>query len=397
MQAIALALGTGVAQVLVAVIYILTARAMLPTDFGVIATAMALGAVGAAVLDFGSNSYWIRELASGRMTRDQLNPKVATRFLLACIAATLVIVVASVTDARFAATGTLLLSTTFVTVFLVPLRAARRAELVGTLTVMNRAVSIMAFFLLRWLGVDAGQALWISIALGDLALTGYLGISDRSELRLGPRKLSNPWAGAKWYSLSTLSVSAQQMDLPILTACGGAGAAGIYGGVARWIQPMILATGSFTAAIAPFLAAQTNLRSARSQVLRASWMLIVTILISVGVIIAAPWLVHTLLGPEYAGATAVLQWLAGAMILNAIAQPLIATLMARQFDHVAAVIMLAAVGAQLATVAALAPTLGAVSAGVGMFASQSLQIVVAAAFTAVLIRRRRSPRPSTET
>lgn len=397
MQAVALALGSGAAQVLVAVIYILTARAMQPEDFGVIATAMALGAVGAAVLDFGSNSYWIRELASGRMTRDQLNPKIATRILFACLAATLVVVVASATDPRLVATGVLLLSTTAVTVLLVPLRAARRAELVGLLTAMNRAVSIIAFFLLRWLGVDAGHALWISIALGDLALVGYLGISERSQLKPFSRRLSNPWSGTKWYSLTALSVSAQQMDLPILTTFAGASAAGIYGGVARWIQPMILATGSFSAAIAPFLAAQADLRAARSQVLRASWMLIVTILISVGVIVIAPWLVHTLLGPEYIGATAALQWLAGAMILNAIAQPLIATLMARQFDHVAAVIMLAAVGAQLATVAALAPTLGAVSAGVGMFASQGLQIVLAAAFTAAFVWRRRLPRPSGET
>jgi len=370
---------------------------MLPADFGVIATAMALGAVGAGVLDFGSNSYWIRELASGRLTRDQLSPRVATRFLLAFAAAITITLVASLTDSRFIATGILLLSTTAVTVLLVPLRAARRAELVGILTATNRAVSIGSYFVLRFFSVDAGQALWISIALGDLSLIAYVGIRQRSHLGFGPRRLSNPWVGAKWYSLSTLSVSAQQLDLPILTACAGAGAAGIYGGVARWVQPMMLATGSFTAAIAPFLAAQADLRAARSQVLRASWILIVTILISVGVILIAPWLVHTLLGPEYVGATAVLRWLAAAMTLNAIAQPLLAALMSRQFDHVAAVIMLAAVTMQLATVAALAPTLGAVSAGVGMFASQSLQIALAVSFTAVCAWRERDSRPRTET
>lgn len=85
------------------------------------------------------------------------------------------------------------------------------------------------------------------------------------------------------------------------------------------------------------------------------------------------------------------------MTLNAIAQPLLAALMSRQFDHVAAVIMLAAVTMQLATVAALAPTLGAVSAGVGMFASQSLQIALAVSFTAVCAWRERDSRPRTET
>jgi len=388
-QAVALALGSSAAQVLVAVIYIFTARAMQPDDFGVVATAMALGAVGAALLDFGANSYWVRELASGRLTQEQLNPRMATRLSVAMAAAGIVIAAAVVTDTRFIATGVLLLSTTAVTIMLVPLRAARRAEFVGVLTVIDRAVAIVAFFMLLAVGVDAGHALWIGIALGDVILVGLVGFFERSTIRLRPRRFSNPWTGAKWFSLTTLSISAQQMDLPIMTAFAGPAAAGIYGGVSRWIQPMILATGSFTAAVAPFLAAQPDLRGARPQLLRASWILAITILISIGVLLAAPWLVTNLLGDEYAGATPVLRWLAAAMILNTVAQPMIAALLARQLDHIAAVIMLASVLMQLATVAALAPALGAVSAGIGMFVAQAVQIAASATFAVVLLRRRR--------
>ena len=388
-QAVALALGSGIAQVLVAVIYIFTARTMQPNDFGVVATAMALGAVGAALLDFGANSYWVRELASGRLTQEQLNPKMATRLGIAIAAAGIVSATAAATDTRFIATGAMLLSTTAVTVMLVPLRAARRAEFVGVLTVIDRAVAVVGFFLLLALGIDAGVALWIGIAFGDVILVGLVGASERSTIRLTTRRFSNPWNGAKWFSLTTLSVSAQQMDLPIMTAFAGPAAAGIYGGVSRWIQPMILATGSFTAAVAPFLAAQPNLRGARPQLVRAIWILAITMLISIGVLLSAPWLVTTLLGDEYSGATPVLRWLAAAMVLNAVAQPMIAALLARQFDHIAAVVMLASVVVQLATVAALAPTLGAVSAGIGMFAAQAVQIASSAVFVVALIHRRR--------
>ena len=70
MQALALALGSGAAQVLVAVLYILTARNMQPNEFGLVVTAIALGMAGAGFVDLGASSYWIRELASGRERRN---------------------------------------------------------------------------------------------------------------------------------------------------------------------------------------------------------------------------------------------------------------------------------------------------------------------------------------
>ena len=390
MQAVTLAIGSGAAQVLAAVLYILTARSMQPVDYGLIVAAMALGGVGAAVVDFGSSTYWVRELASGRVTQQQLNPKMSTRLLVASVVSALVIVVAAFTKPHFIVTGVLMFSTTTAGMMIVPLRAARRAELVGLLTVLDRMISVIVFFGLSALGCKLGLALWISIALGDLFLILYLSISERSQVRLSPRTLSNPWSGAKWYSLTTLSGSAQQLDLPILTVSAGASAAGIYGGVNRWTQPLVLATSSFVSAAAPFLAGASDLRAVRSQVLRASWMLITVIVLSVGVIFAAPWLVTFLLGDAYASSTAVLQWLAGAMILNSIAQPLLVALLSRQFDHLAAVILFASVGVQLAIVATLGPTLGALSAGIGVFTSQALQLVGSAGSIAAIVWRRRS-------
>ena len=58
---------------------------------------------------------------------------------------------------------------------------------------------------------------------------------------------------------------------------------------------------------------------------------------------------------------------------NTVAQPLIVALQSRRFDHVAAFILLVSVGIQLVVVAALAPMLGALSAGIGFFTSQVLQ------------------------
>jgi O-antigen/teichoic acid export membrane protein len=272
---------------------------------------------------------------------------------------------------------------------LVPLRAARRAQLVGWLTVLGRTVATIAFFGQMALGVQPGCALWISLALGDLSLIVYVGASERSRLLPNFFTLSNPWAGAKWFSLTSLSTSAYQLDLPIVALFANAGAAGIYGGVNRWIQPMVLTTSAFASAAAPFIAAESDLRALQRQVLRASWILAATIVLSAGVLFTAQPLVIVLLGHAYANSAAVLQWLAAGMVVNTIALPLIVLLQSRRFDHRAAIIMLVSVGIQLIVVAAMAPTLGALSAGIGFFISQVLQLVGTGICIAGIVRRRK--------
>ena len=386
-HALALALGSGMAQILVAILYILTARSMEPRDYGLVATAIALGLAGAGFVDLGASEYWIRELASGRETQEKLNPRMITRLLIASAVAAVVIAVAAVTEPHFIATGVLLLTTTTVLAMLVPLRAAFRAELVGWLMVLSRAVSIVAFFVQRAFGVQTGVALWISLAVGDLSLIALVSITDRSKYHSRHFRLRNPWAGAHWYALQTLSRSARQLDLPIVGLFAGASAAGIYGGVYRWIQPMVLTISALGLAAAPLLAAEQDMRILRRQVLRASWLLVATIVFCTGIIIAAPWLVVVLLGDAFAHSGPVLQWLAGGMIFNTVAYPLIVALQARRFDNVAALILVVSVGAQLVVVASLAPILGALSAGIAFFGSQVLQLALTGIFVAAWRRK----------
>ena len=68
----------------------------------------------------------------------------------------------------------------------------------------------------------------------------------------------------------------------LLQHVSGSSAAGIYGGVNRWIQPMVLAISAFASAAAPFVAAEADLRALRQQALRASWILATAIALSIG-------------------------------------------------------------------------------------------------------------------
>jgi O-antigen/teichoic acid export membrane protein len=393
-QAAVLVVGTGTAQILVAAVYILTARGMQPDQFGSVVTAIGLGMAGAGFVDLGANSYLIRELASHRISRRELNARVSNRFVVVLGLAAIVVVGAALTAPGFVATGVLLLTTSTVQTLLVPLRAAQRSETVGWLIAIGRAFTVVIFWGQTAIGVASSSALWMSLALGDLALMACILVVTPSTDRLlfAVRRGVNPWSGAQWYAVSTASVSAQQLDLPILAAISGATAAGIYGGVNRWIQPLLLAVGAFTAAAAPFFAAATRIVVLKQQLLRASWILVTAVTLCLVVFATAPWLVTVLLGQEYSDSAPVLRWLALAVLLNTINQPLFVALQSRNFDQLAAVIVAVTVGIQLVCVASLAPAYGALAPGVSMFIGQSVSLVLTFTCVAVIVRRRRFSR-----
>ncbi len=383
-------LGTGVAQLVVSALYILTARSMRPDEYGSVVTAIGLGVAGAGFVDLGANAYWGRELASSRITQHSLNARVSTRFVVVSVVAALAVAVSFFAAPVFVATGFVFLTTSIVQTVLVPLRATQRSESVAWLVLVGRLVAIGIFLGQTAFGVAAGHALWTSLCLGDLALAvcAFSVTPATERLRLSVLPVANPWSGTRWYGLTAMSTSAQQLDLPIVAALSGSGAAGIYGGVNRWTQPMLVVIGAFTSAAAPFVAAEARIGALKGQLLRASWILAAAMALSIAVFVEAPRLVTTLLGDDFSGSAPVLRLLAVAMMLNAVTQPLIMALQSRQRDHLAAVVVAVAVGAQLISVVVLAPKLGAVGAGIGVLVAQVVALVGTVVCIAVIVRRR---------
>ena len=371
-QVVSLALGSGAAQLLVAALYIWTARREGPEEYGSIVTAIALGVAGSGFIDLGASAYWTRELASGRVAHRDLNSRMSTRLMIVAALAVCVTAGASFAAPVFCATGALLLTTIAAQTALVPIRAARRADVVGRLVLIGRISAAVFYFAQSSVGVSSGIALWIALALGDTVLVASAVVSTppADRLRFCLRPMGNPWSGNKWYAVSTLGASAQQLDLPIVAALSGPIAAGIYGGVNRWTQPLLIGIVAFGSAAAPFIAAEARVAVLRPQLIRASWILAVAVAICIGVFAAAPWLVTELLGDEFSGSAPVLRLLALAMLFNAITQPLVIALQARQFDHLAAGIISVAVVVHLTAVIGFAPSRGAMAAGFGLLVGQ---------------------------
>lgn len=398
-QAIALAVGSGLAQVMVAIIYVASARDAGPEDYGAVAAAIAVGGAAAGFFDFGSNALWIRERAARRLHTSDFNSRAATKtviaFLLFLAGGALTLSLAPI----YVIACVLFLVTAVTQIMIVPIRAARRGELVAGLSLLERFVSLAIFGLLIVTGVTALAALWISLAVGTgiTGLAAFVISSRYLGLRLWKTNLRNPWHGSIYYGFSALASSGQQLDLPILTAVAGSGAAGVYGGVNRWTQPMGLLATAFSTAAAPFVAGAPDWAATRRLVLRASWLLAIAAVSCAALAVLAPLIVPWLLGSAYADSVAVLQWLAIGTIPAILNQPLAAALQARRHERLVAFVFLIAVILQLGFVALLGSPFGALGAAIAFCILQAVMLVSLSIAVLVSVRRaRRDDRPMEE-
>ncbi|WP_431797733.1 lipopolysaccharide biosynthesis protein [Microbacterium kunmingense] len=376
-QAAALSVSAAVSQVLVAVLYILAARSESPAEYGHVVAAIALGTSAIGFVDFGSTSFYIREMASQRMAPGELSRRTATKWTIAIPLASVTAIVMSMTNPIYLISVAIFSAGLINLGLMVPIRAARRGDIAAGLMVGERLIAAAVFFALLLTGVPALQALVPSLISGTvgLALLAWF-ITPKSErIHVGSAGLVNPWRGAMFYGIYGLAASAQQLDLPLVAASVGTEAAGVYGAVNRWTQPMGLIATAFSSAAAPFVANAASLRDARRLAFRASWILALAILAPVAMILAAPALVLTLLGPSYSQSVALLQLLAAGSILAVLNQPLATILQARKHDRFVAIVYLASVVLQLSVVMLAGGHIGATAAGIAYCVLQAVIFV----------------------
>ncbi|WP_258724175.1 lipopolysaccharide biosynthesis protein [Cellulomonas sp. NS3] len=379
-QAVTMAGASAVAQVVNALIFVAVARASSPADFGVVVAVLGVATAAAGAIDFGSNTLWIRELAAQRMPVEAYEKRLAAKLAAGLAAAVLVTacLLASGADRRWLMGAPVALALVFEQACLVRLAAAAQGQRVALALVVDKLVagSVLAAVLVG--GHRPADWLWLCLALGTaaggsvaLVLTRHGG--TRPRLRLAR---VNPWRGARSYGLYGLAVSAQSLDVAVMGGIGGSSAAGLYGAVNRWTQPMGLLAASFASASIPFVARARSGQEALEAVRRAAWLPLSAVLGCIVVAAAAPGLVDVVLGDSYEGAAVVLQLLAGAALVSVLNQPLAAFLQARGQEVGVARGMVVVVAVQLGLLAVLVPRLGVVGAGVASVTAQVGLLVV---------------------
>lgn len=374
-QAVLLVGGTAIAQVTTALIYLVGARSVSPSDFGAIVSGIALGTAGVGFFDFGSNSLWVRELANGRMSIAELRARASSKVLvaIAVAGAWAVLSVFVLPGQTLWTAAPVALSVLVGQTVQVILRARARIEIVAASVVVDRLVAGILMVLLLVAGVPVGWWMWAMLTAGSIVGATFCWFLTDAPDRLRPLlRWRNPWRGSHYYGLSSLAVTGQSLDVPILAALGGSSAAGFYGAVNRWVQPLSMLANSFASVSIPYVARAADLREGWSHARKAAWLIILALIGAVGLIVAAPWAVSLLLGPEYQSSVGVLQVLAAAAIPGILNQPLATFMQAMRFDRIVSAIVAVAVGIQLALVALLASPLGAMGAALSLLVAQSM-------------------------
>lgn len=401
-QAFAVAGAVGVAQVVVAVLYLVAARESNVEDFGSVVAAVAAGVASFGLLDFGTNALWVREISAGRLSSSEharrAKWKIFYIFGIAVMWAAFISLVAP--GSPFWISGFITFAQGFAQTVQTSLRAAGRSELAGASILIDKGASALVFLSLWLTGVDVLAAFVVSLVAGPFVsgVVSNWALLRQNRIRFGLDRPVNPWQGARNFGVSNAADTARSYDVTLTALCGGAAAAGTYGAVNRWTQAIELLTFAFTASSAPYMANAPSARAALRRLRSAIWLPLTAILGSCVAILAAPWLVGFLLGPAYAGAADVLRILAAGTIASNLNQPMFVFLMARGKDRIGAVMATTGVATMLTLVALLTPRLGATGAAIAYLVGQvALLLMLGTAAARLLAEERADERVPTAT
>lgn len=392
-RTITLATATALSQGALALGLIVVARDAGQTALGQVVITLAVATLIAGVVDFGTNNFWVRELAVQRVTLKQLSPRVNGKFAAATALGSLASVVGSVAYSSHAAWIAPIAVLTLVTQSLqVPLRAEGRTLPQATSTVVNRLIFGATFGLQLWLGVGAGSAILLAVAAGFLADGAFLASAGSYKL-LAFTRPALPWQGALKFGLASLATSAQNADLPILGMSVGASTTGTFGAVNRWVQPMTMTA----TAVCISAASDVNRASTTTEAIRVFRRVRTPLIVAVGVNLTvaalAPWIVPILLGQGYSDSSPVLSLMAIGASFVVLNQPLVIILQARKRDGFVSACLLSSVVGYLAAVSALGSQLGAVGAGLAYLLLQLVvTLFLAAGLTNLLMKDRSEAR-----
>lgn len=394
LQAALLTGATGGSQALVALAYVLCARAASPESFGFVASAIGLGMAMIGIVDFGANSYWMRSLANGDMTLSDAARRAVWKTLTAVLLAFTLLIATFVAalPSEFVAAAPVFLAMTVAQLAQVPLRAAARSELIAIALVASRMAMFLSLMLMLSLGLEATTALWVSLTLGSLAESVlYLLVTPRLQrFAVGDYRFVNPWQGSAHFGVYSIATSFQSLDVSLVTSFAGAPAGGTYAAVNRWTQPLGLAVTGFTSAAAPFIARATSFREGWLVVRRAWWMLGVALSACILAFALAPLVVPFLLGEAYADSVLVFQIMALGTIPALLTQPLAVFSQMRGADRSVGILTACGIAVRLGATAALAVAFGATGGALAYAIAQGLLVVALGAVFLSAIRNERA-------
>jgi O-antigen/teichoic acid export membrane protein len=369
-------LAIALAQAAAAIMYVLAARTLGPETYGNAAVLLGIAVAVAGILDLGSNSHALREIATGRMTHAEARGRALSKAALTggiCLFALLLtdIITAAVHALAYSAAALSALMQ-FSQSLQNELRAESRAGVAAGALLLDRvsALLIVAFMVVFF--PQVGQvSLWVALIIGCILGAGYAALKLRLEcgIRASPR---NPYRGGMAFGPTAVASGVQPLDTSVIGMSSSSDAAAQYAVVSRWTAPFTLIPLAISQIHGADLAKARTDRQALN-VIRKTWKpLVANWCLSVIVAFMAPDLVQIILGPGYEGAGSVLSLLMLSTIPMSISSCLTVFLQSRGKERMVATIMTIVVVTQFAALPGVSYLWGANGAACTMLATQTV-------------------------
>ena len=376
---VAVLASAGVTQLLVATVYILSARSASPDRYGPVAAGAAVAMLAGSAVDFGGATYMVRELAAGR--GQEYQSWLYSKLLIGAVVALPIGAIAALVGARGAWTAAnaawlavLFCGAIWSFLFAIPLRVNMRFGTISLIQVISRAPSAIVALLLqsahRLVPELLVPLLALAYVLEALMYVVSNGLRNLSGMTRGTR-LVNPYTGSGRIGLNATISSMSSLDAAVITATAGNLAAGQFAGVSKWTAPIGLVSTAISQTMFPRMSRARRDQRARLLAVSLGYLgLALPILLAVAIF--APIVVRVLLGGQYAESVGVLRVLCVALIFAMANQPLNSTLIAWGEEHAATVVLFGSMVVQLASQAMLAAGFGAIGAAWGAAVGQLL-------------------------
>lgn len=397
-DALLVAAGTALSQVLTAAAFVVAARDVRPDQFGYMVALLTVVPVLTQALDWGAQANLTRRLSSqvvdGGHYRAWMRRR-ATVFAAPAMGLAGLVIVLNVPPIVWLGSCLYLWTLGIVQ----PARAwpqvQHRFGTIASGKVLGRAVTLAVTVAALGVSAEAVSAAALlpwGMALGSAVEALFL--ARFWPPRTGQRVTAwQMWKGGGRIGVASLLGMAQQLDAAIVAAVAGVAQAGVYGAVSRWVAPLMLPSLAVGEVLYPRFASSTGREGLRDAWRGARPVLVLSVAAAVLAAVVADPLTRLLLGEAYAGSATVLVLLALGTIPLVFAAPVFTLLVARGHDREALASRAFGSGTALVLLPVLAYAFGASGAAVALAAGNTLFVTSCCAFAVARLRRGSATRP----
>ena len=377
-QFLGILVSRGLGSVLQAVALVVLARSVEAAEFGFVNVVIASVGIVLVATGLGLSVFvpFVRARGEADAVLAALRLNTVTNLVSALVLVPAIAVWAGVWGAPWGAVligASLALERNVDTVLGVPI-ADGDARVAAASMLLRRTVALTVFLPALGAGADPVWAFSAGLLTGALAAQVHVRRAVR-DLPGDPKTVAaRVVVGRSWpFLASNLTGQARSLDVTVVAAVLGAGAAGLYAAAVKLVQPLLLVPQSLAAVLVPH-STRLDPSAARRIALRLVAAFLACLLPAVPLVVWAEQIVTTVMGPSYAGAGPALGWALAGLPFVALSSSLGALLQGQgraRFVAVNGAVFAVAMFPAIA-VGALVAGIGGAAAGLGAsFAARS--------------------------